>query len=77
MAAEEHFERALALARRQHAKSWELHAATAIARLWRMQGKSQQAHDLLAPIERWFSACADIPDGRRAAALAALPMRPR
>jgi hypothetical protein len=42
-----------------------------------MQGKSQQAHDLLAPIERWFSACADIPDGRRAAALAALPMRPR
>ena len=53
--AEEHFERALAVARRQQAKSWELHAATAMARLWRMQGKSQQARDLLTPIERWFS----------------------
>ena len=46
--AEAYFERALAVARKQQAKSWELRAAMSMARLWRDQGKRQQAHDLLA-----------------------------
>jgi predicted ATPase len=51
--AEAHFNRALA--RAQHAKSWELRAAMSMARLWRDQGKRQQAHDLLAPVYGWFT----------------------
>src|ERR1700676_889188 len=47
--AEAHFERALAVARQQQAKSWELRAATSMARLWRDQGKPKQARELLAP----------------------------
>jgi predicted ATPase len=50
--AEAHFERAIAAAREQRAKSWELRAAMSVARLWRDQGKQQQAHDLLAPVCR-------------------------
>jgi len=46
--AEAYFERALAVARQQQAKSWELRAAMSMARLWREQGKRQRAHDLLA-----------------------------
>jgi predicted ATPase len=52
--AETHFERALAVARAQQAKSWELRAAMSMARLWRDQGKCQQARDLLAPVYGWF-----------------------
>ena len=47
--AEAFFQRALAVARQQQAKSWELRAAMSLARLWRDQGKSQQARELLAP----------------------------
>jgi class 3 adenylate cyclase/predicted ATPase len=53
--AEAHFERALAIARQQQAKSWELRAATSMARLWRDQGKSQHARELLAPVYGWFT----------------------
>ena len=53
--AETYFERALAVARKQQAKSWELRAAMSMARLWRDQGKKQQAHDLLAPVYGWFT----------------------
>jgi predicted ATPase len=53
--AEAYFERALAIARAQQAKSWELRAAMSMARLWRDQGKRQQAHDLLAPVYDWFT----------------------
>jgi predicted ATPase len=53
--AEDCFERALAIARAQQAKSWELRTATSLARLWRDQGKPQQAHDLLAPVYNWFT----------------------
>jgi predicted ATPase len=53
--AEVHFEHALALARERWAKSWELRAAISLARLWRDQGKRQQAHDLLAPVYGWFT----------------------
>jgi class 3 adenylate cyclase/predicted ATPase len=52
--AEAYFEHALAIAREQQAKSWELRAAMSMARLWRDQGKRQQAHDLLAPVYGWF-----------------------
>jgi predicted ATPase/DNA-binding winged helix-turn-helix (wHTH) protein len=53
--AEANFEHALATARMQHAKSWELRAAMSMARLWRDQGKRQQARDLLAPVCGWFT----------------------
>jgi predicted ATPase len=36
-------------------KSWELRAAMSLARLWRSQGKMQQARELLAPVYGWFS----------------------
>ena len=53
--AQMHFVRALAVARQQQAKSWELRAAMSLARLWREQGRQQQAHELLAPIYDWFT----------------------
>ena len=53
--AEKYFERALAVARAQRAKSWELRAAMSLARLWRDQGKPQQARELLAPVYGWFT----------------------
>jgi class 3 adenylate cyclase/predicted ATPase len=53
--AEAYFERALAVAREQQARSWELRAAMSMARLWRDRGRRQQAHDLLAPVYSWFT----------------------
>ena len=53
--AEAYFECALAVARKQQAKSWELRAAMSLARLWRDQGKAQQARELLAPVYGWFT----------------------
>jgi len=53
--AESYFDRALALARKQQAKSWELRAAMSMARLWCDQGKRDEARDLLAPIYGWFT----------------------
>ena len=47
--AEGYFQRALAVARQQLAKSWELRAAMSLARLWRDQGKAQQARDCSLP----------------------------
>jgi predicted ATPase len=44
------FRQALDVARRQQAKSWELRAATSLARLWQQQGKRAEAYHLLAPI---------------------------
>ena len=67
--AEAYFERALAIARAQQAKSWELRAATSLARLWREQHKRQQAHELLAPIYGWFSEGFDTLDLKQAKAL--------
>jgi len=67
--AQTHFERALAIAREQQAKSWELRAATSMARLWRDQGKRQQAHDLLAPVYGWFTEGFDTVDLTEAKAL--------
>jgi predicted ATPase len=67
--AEAYFERALAVARQQQAKSWELRAATSLARLWRDQGKVQQARELLAPIYGWFTEGFDTRDLKEAKAL--------
>ena len=53
--AEAYFERALAVARQQQAKSWELRAAMSMARLWRDQGKRDEARELLAPVYGWFT----------------------
>ncbi len=53
--AEAYFERALAIARAQQAKSWELRATMSMARLWRDQGKRDEAHALLAPVYGWFT----------------------
>ncbi len=49
------FQQALGVARAQHAKSWELRAATSLARLWQFQDKRQDAYDLLAPVYEWFT----------------------
>ena len=67
--AEAYFERALAVARQQQAKSWELRAAMSIARLWRDQGKRDEARDLLAPVYGWFTEGFDTRDLRQAKAL--------
>ena len=48
------FQRALAVARRQQAKSLELRAAVSMARLWQEQGKAEEAHALLVEIHAWF-----------------------
>jgi len=63
------FERALAVARQQQAKSWELRAAMSMARVWRDQGKRQQARELLAPIYNWFTEGFDTRDLKEAKAL--------
>ena len=67
--AEAYFERALAVARSQEAKSWELRAATSLARLWRDQGKRDKARDLLAPVYGWFTEGFDTLDLKEAKTL--------
>ena len=64
--AEANFEWSLAVARQQQAKSWELRAAMSMARLWREQGKRQQARDLLAPVYGWFTEGLDTLDLKQA-----------
>jgi predicted ATPase len=67
--AQTHFERALVVARRQRAKSWELRAATSMAWLWRDQGKQDQAREVLAPVYGWFTEGFDTLDLKEAKAL--------
>jgi class 3 adenylate cyclase/predicted ATPase len=67
--AEAYFEHALAVARQQQAKSWELRAAISMAQLWRVQGKRLQARDLLASVYGWFSEGFDTIDLEQAKAL--------
>jgi predicted ATPase len=62
-------ERALAVARQQHAKSWELCAAISLARVWRDRGKVQQARELLAPVYGWFTEGFETRDLKEANAL--------
>jgi len=67
--AETCFHRALDIARHQQAKSWELRAATSLARLWQSQAKRQDACDLLAPVYGWFTEGFDTADLQEAKAL--------
>jgi TOMM system kinase/cyclase fusion protein len=67
--AESCFHQAIAIARNQQAKSFELRAATSLARLWQQQGKRQEAHDLLVPIYGWFTEGFDTADLQDAKAL--------
>jgi len=67
--AEACFHQALAIARRQQAKSWELQAATCLSRLWQQQGKHAEAYDLLAPVYGWFSEGFDTADLQEAKGL--------
>ena len=67
--AEAYFDHALSVARQQQAKSWELRAAMSLARVWRDQGKPQQARELLAPIYGWFTEGFDALDLKEAKAL--------
>ena len=69
--AEAYFERALAIAREQQAKSWELRVAMSMARLWRDQGRRRQARDLLAPVHGWFTEGFDTLDLKQAEILLA------
>jgi TOMM system kinase/cyclase fusion protein len=67
--AEACFQQALAEARRQEAKSWELRAATSLSRLWQQQGKPAEARALLAPLYGWFTEGFDTADLQEAKAL--------
>ena len=63
------FERALEIARAQQARSFELRAATSLARLRRDQGRRAEARDLLAPVYGWFTEGFDTPDLKEAKSL--------
>jgi predicted ATPase len=63
------FQQALAMARRQQAKSWELRAALSLSRLWQQQGKRQEARQVLAEVYGWFTEGLDTADLQEAKAL--------
>ncbi|MEJ2101544.1 MAG: AAA family ATPase [Desulfobacterales bacterium] len=67
--AEECFQNALIIARRQQAKSFELRTAMSLSRLWQQQGKQEEAHQLLADIYGWFTEGFDTADLQEAKAL--------
>jgi predicted ATPase len=68
--AEARFQQALAIARRQQAKSWELRAAMSLSRLWQHQGKRAEARALLAPVYGWFTEGFDTADLQEAQGIA-------
>ncbi len=61
-AAEEAYRPALQIAGEQQAKSFELRAATSLARLWQSRGRTAEARDLLAPVYAWFAEGFDTQD---------------
>jgi predicted ATPase len=67
--AEARFQRALTIARRQQAKSWELRTAISLGRLWQQQGKWDEARHLLAEVYGWFTEGFDTADCQEAKAL--------
>ncbi|HKA54491.1 MAG TPA: hypothetical protein VKJ47_12605 [Candidatus Binatia bacterium] len=67
--AEECFQRAIEIACRQGAKSWELRAVMSLSRLWRKQGKKKEARRMLADIYSWFTEGFDTKDLQEAKAL--------
>jgi len=68
-AAEDHFRQALDWARSQGAFSWELRAATSLARMWRNQGRAKEARELLAPVYDRFTEGFETADLKHAKAL--------
>jgi predicted ATPase len=60
-AAEDSYRTALTVARQQSAKLWELRAALDISHLWRSQGKTLEARDVLVPVCDWFTEGVDVP----------------
>jgi predicted ATPase len=62
-------EEALCVARRQQAKAYELRAATSLARLWRNQGRREEARELIAPVYGWFTEGFDTRDLKEAKTL--------
>ncbi len=68
-AAEASFRKAINIAQHQSAKTWELRAAMSMARLWRDQGKRDEARELLAPVYGWFTEGFDTRDLKKAKAL--------
>ena len=68
-AAERSYHEALAVATKQSAKTLELRTAMSMARLWRDQGKRQEARELLAPVYGWFTEGFDTLDLKEAKAL--------
>jgi predicted ATPase len=67
--AERSYQQAIAVAKRQSAKIFELHASSCLARLWLDQGKVTEARDLLASVYNWFSEGLDTPILQEAKAL--------
>jgi predicted ATPase len=67
--AEDSFRTALAIAREQGSRGYELRAATSLARLWHEQGRRGEARDLLAPLYGWFTEGFDTADLKDARAL--------
>jgi class 3 adenylate cyclase/predicted ATPase len=67
--AEDCFRHAIDCARRQGAKSWQLRGALSLSRLWREQGKHEDARKLLAEIYGWFTEGFDTVDLKEAKTL--------
>ena len=67
--AEQSFRTAIEIARKQHAKSWELRATTSLARLLAKQRKRDKARPMLAEIYGWFTEGFDTPDLKDAKSL--------
>jgi class 3 adenylate cyclase/predicted ATPase len=67
--AETCYQQALAVARKQGARLWELRAAVSLARLWAAQGRGREGYELLAPVYGWFTEGFDTADLKEAKAL--------
>jgi predicted ATPase len=67
--AETCFAQAIAIAQNQSAKSWELRAATSLAKLWQSQGKREEARQILGDVYGWFTEGFDTADLKEAKAL--------
>ena len=67
--AEECFHKAIAIARKQQAKSLELRAVMSVSRLWQQQGKKKESHEMLAKLYSWFTEGFDTKDLQEAKAL--------
>jgi predicted ATPase len=64
--AEDSFRTALAIAREQGTRGYELRAATSLARLWGEQSRRGEARELLAPVYGWFTEGFDTADLKEA-----------